>query len=523
MLAIAIIVFREALEAALICGIVLAAASGVAGRFLWVGAGVAGGLAGAMLVAGFAAAIAGAFQGAGQEVLNAAILLIAVAMLGWHVLWMARHAKEQAREARALGGDVAAGRKPLLALAVVTGAAVLREGAETVLFVYGLTASSPVGGAEVAAGMLLGLAAGAATGAVVYAGLARIPIGRLFAVTGVMVLLLAAGLAAQAAGFLVQADLLPPLGDQVWNTSFLLNEDSIPGRVLHTLIGYVARPAGIQLVAWGATLALIGTPMLLMRRGRDGASMLGLAAIAAGSLCLVTPARADLQVQMPQVEFHELEFEHNGLIGFDRKGSPLDRAQNYTNGISYGVLPWWAIELEGGLVSGGGQHLKWEATTLQNTFELTEPGAFPVDLGFYAEYSHSHLRGEPDSVTLGPIVQKEFPDLLGTHSIHTLNLFLARGVGGGADHATGFQYAWQSALILSRYASPAVEFYGFVPDLAHTGRFNAQEHLAGPVMVGGVKLRPYGSLRYEVGYLFGISSAAPRGAVRWKLEYEFPF
>src|SRR5206468_6526865 len=87
-----------------------------------------------------------------------------------------------------------------------------------------------------------------------YLGLLRIPQRRLFAVTGWMVLLLAAGMAAQAAGYLVQADLLPPLGNTVWDTSAVLTEDSLLGKALHTLIGYVARPDGVQILFYLATL-----------------------------------------------------------------------------------------------------------------------------------------------------------------------------------------------------------------------------------------------------------------------------
>ena len=73
-----------------------------------------------------------------------------------------------------------------------------------------------------------------------------------------MVLLLAAGMAAQAAGYLVQADLLPPLGDAVWDTSAVLTEDSVLGKALHTLIGYVSRPDGIQILFYLATLSASG-------------------------------------------------------------------------------------------------------------------------------------------------------------------------------------------------------------------------------------------------------------------------
>ena len=96
MLAVAVIVFREVLEAALIVSIVMAASVGVAGRTHWVAGGTGAGFLGACLVAMFAASIADAFQGSGQEILNAGILLLAVCMLGWHNLWMARHARHVA-------------------------------------------------------------------------------------------------------------------------------------------------------------------------------------------------------------------------------------------------------------------------------------------------------------------------------------------------------------------------------------------------------------------------------------------
>jgi high-affinity iron transporter len=269
MLAVAIIVFREVLEAGLIVGIVMAASVGIPGRNRWIATGVAGGVLGAALVALFAASIAQAFEGNGQELLNASVLILAVCMLAWHNIWMASHARELAAHANALGRQVAAGTRPLAALALITGAAVLREGSETVLFVYGITASDQGGGAAaLLAGGVLGVAGGVAAGTLIYLGLLRMPIRRLFAVTSWMVLLLAGGLAAQAAAFLVQAGLLPALGNQMWDTSFVLPDDSLIGRIMHTLVGYVARPEGVQLLVFAATLAAIGVPMWLISRGR---------------------------------------------------------------------------------------------------------------------------------------------------------------------------------------------------------------------------------------------------------------
>ncbi len=96
MLGALIIVFREIIEAGLVVGIVLAATRGVPRRGLWVEYGILGGIAGACLVATFASSISAAMQGAGQELFNVTVLLIAVLMLAWHNVWMARHGREMA-------------------------------------------------------------------------------------------------------------------------------------------------------------------------------------------------------------------------------------------------------------------------------------------------------------------------------------------------------------------------------------------------------------------------------------------
>jgi high-affinity iron transporter len=252
-----VIAFRETLEAALVVSIVLAAARGVAGRIVWVAGGVLAGLAGALIVAALADVIAGFAEGMGVELFNATILLAAVLMLGWHQVWMSSHGAEIARATQRLGGEVAAGRRPLSALAVVCAIAVLREGSETVLFLYGIATDPANAVGPMLLGGGIGMAVAAAVGWLLYTGLARIPMRLLFRVTGIIVTLLAAGMAAQAALFLVQAGWLPPLGFDVWDTSWLISDDGLLGQLLHILVGYVARPLGIQLLFYAATLLVI--------------------------------------------------------------------------------------------------------------------------------------------------------------------------------------------------------------------------------------------------------------------------
>jgi high-affinity iron transporter len=257
MLATAVIVFREVMEAALIISLVMAATTGLAGRNFRVATGLAGGLIGASVVALFADTISHLASGMGQEVFNATIMFVAVAMLAWHCIWMSRHGRELAHAAGSVSRDVREGRRPLRALAVVVGVAVLREGSEVVLFLYGIAIGGESQAGQMAIGFLIGLAGGAALGAAMYFGLLQIPARRLFAVTNTLIMLLAAAMASQGVAYLVSADMLPAWGHSIWDTSGLLSDRSILGRMLHSLVGYTARPEGIQIATYVVTLGSI--------------------------------------------------------------------------------------------------------------------------------------------------------------------------------------------------------------------------------------------------------------------------
>ncbi len=257
-----LIVFREVFEAGLIVGIVMAVTSGVTGRGRWVAGGVAAGVLGACVVAVFTGGLSQLFSGNGQELFNAGILSFAVAMLGWHNVWMARHGRELAAEMRAAGEAVVTGSKSLFALAVVVTVAVLREGSEVVLFLYGIAASEGGANAGMVIGGFIGLILGSLVCLLTYLGLITIPARYLFAVTSTLITFLAAGMAAQAIAFLEQANVLTALDQTAWDTSWILSNASFLGRALHTLIGYVDHPTAMQLIVYAATLAAI---MVLMK------------------------------------------------------------------------------------------------------------------------------------------------------------------------------------------------------------------------------------------------------------------
>jgi high-affinity iron transporter len=261
MLATAVILFREVLEASLIIAIVLGASRDIEGRGRWVIGGIGLGLLGAGIVAILANIASSVFSGDGQAILNAIIMLSAVVMLTWHNVWMSAHGKELSAEVKAVGSDVQSGQRPMTALLIITMVAVMREGSEAVLFLWAIATSGEQSW-DMVLGGIGGIIVGILVGLLLYAGLLRIPTRHFFSITSWLILLLAAGLAAQAAGFLNQVGLLPALGNGVWNTSGILNQNSLLGQLLHILVGYIARPSGIEIVFYIITFLTI---LILMR------------------------------------------------------------------------------------------------------------------------------------------------------------------------------------------------------------------------------------------------------------------
>lgn len=261
MFSAAIIVFRESLEAFLIISIMVAATRGIQQRGKWIAGGVLLGLLGATAVAMGMERISNLADGIGQELFNVAILLVAVAMLAWHNIWMSAHGREMALQMKNTARAVSEGGKERSVILVVIAMAVLREGSETVLFLYGVATSSENGLRDTVLGGSAGVLAGALVAGLLYWGLLRIPVSRFFAATGALVLLLAASMASQAARLLVQADLLPSLGAPLWDTSHVLDQTSALGTILHGLIGYETQPAGMQVLVYVLVLLTIASSM----------------------------------------------------------------------------------------------------------------------------------------------------------------------------------------------------------------------------------------------------------------------
>ncbi len=199
-------------------------------------------------------------------------------MLVWHNLWMARHGRELAAELTAAGQAVSEGSRPLPPLPWSSALRFLREGAEIALFMYGIVLSGGDSWSQLALGSVLGLVLGGGVSALTYLGLVKIPTRYLFSVTSGLITLLAASMASQSAALLLASGKVNVLSATAWDTSWLIDEGSILGRLLHTLIGYAQSPSELQVLVYVVTLVTIVvltralSPTMLSARGSRAVS-----------------------------------------------------------------------------------------------------------------------------------------------------------------------------------------------------------------------------------------------------------
>lgn len=246
-------------------------------------------------------------------------------------------------------------------------------------------------------------------------------------------------------------------------------------------------------------------------------------AIALAALTATQPARADFKVWAPDVNAGEHAIENVGDVGFDPTRSRSGE-QSHTGEFEYGVNNWWQTELEVEFSRdpGPGQDTRLDQLTMENLFQFTERGEYWLDAGFFAEYGHATQPGDPNEITLGPVLRK---DLGGTSN--RLNLFLAKSLGQAAPGRPQVLVAWETRIdaALVRVGRNAVVEPGFqlYSQPGALGRFvawNRQDERAGPQLFGKIFNLGPGSLEWNGGILFGLTPAVPRTTLRWQFEYE---
>ena len=524
MFSIALIVFREVFEISLIVSILMVATKGLVKRTQWVGIGILLGIAGAILIAFFADAISQAAQGMGQEMLNATILLIAATLIGWTTIWMTRNGRHLAQEFKQIGQEVIQGHKPVYTLAVVVALSVLREGTEIVMFTY---SAFVTGGKmyQLLGGGLLGACAGTAVGVVLYYGLMKVPTKQIFQVTSWMLIFLVAGMVAQAFGYLTMAGKVPEIIPTIWDTSKIVAENSFLGKIMHVLAGYTDRPSGVQILVYLLTIGGLAVVLKMYGQVSVGQVKKSVAVIIIGLVCafgVSLPAYAGKKVYSPIVETGEIELETTGVYDMDHR-KDKNAAQEYKNAIGYGVTDRWATELYGEFerqpkededenikLSGVKfTNLEWE-----NRYQLTEQGKYWLDAGIYFAWEVPMREKNPGKIEGKILLEKSTQNF-----IHRANLIIEKEVGGGSTEMTTAAIAWSSRYRMSEHFQPGFEYWADFGQVRDRLPYQEQTHQVGPAFYG--RLTPH--IKYDVGYLFGVSRAAPQGELKWVLEYELRF
>lgn len=520
MLSAAVVVFREVFEIVLIVGIVLAATKTMPNRMKAILIGFAAGIGGSALVAFFTGKISEMAEGLGQEYFNAGILLTAAGFIAWTVLWMKKHARHMKKHFEDVGHAVADGKAPFIVLSAVIAVALLREGSEIVLFTYGMLASGqdPL---MIAAGSAMGLVSGLAVGLLLYFGLIKLSVRVFFHVTSLLLVVLVAGMASQAFGFLVAAGHFESLSRTLWDSSSLLSEDGIIGQSLGTLIGYTARPAAVQVIVYALTLGglLVTLKMIEKKTGFLGLfrNLFGGAGAAAAIFAAIIfwphAAHATKNVTSPYVTKGELEVEWKGGYKHDDDDS-VDGEWEQKAAIAYGLTERVQIEVEGKIKNPGDEdHTTLESIALESKVQLTERGEYWVDAGIKGEYVINTNDG-PDEIEVKLLLAKD----TGKFS-HKANIALEREVGDDSDDETQAGFKWGTRYRYNSAFEPGIELHSSFGPISDFDDTEDQEHLLGPVFYGKI-----GSLKYDVGYLFGLTDdGSPDGLAKAILEYEWHF
>ncbi|EHC4525226.1 iron permease [Salmonella enterica subsp. enterica serovar Infantis] len=265
MIAVILIVFREVLEAGLIISVILAACKGYKISHLVI-AGITSGVIFSGLLALFTNSIENSLSGTGQEVFNSALLLTATLMLSWQIVWMSTKGKEMADASRNEVRNILSEGNKNYAIAVVVAIAVMREGSEVVLFMYSIIISTGTSVTAMFTGGIIGVIAGIVFTFLLYRGLILIPLKFIFLLSNIVLTFIAAGLASQGIGILSSIDIIPTIKDTVWDSSWLLSDNSWEGGLARAIFGYTSTPSGVQIITWILVAALILSISSLLKR-----------------------------------------------------------------------------------------------------------------------------------------------------------------------------------------------------------------------------------------------------------------
>jgi len=258
MFKIALVVFRECLEIALLLGVIMAVTKELEKSKLYTLAGIMLGTVGAATFAFFARHISVSFGGMGDEIFNSCIILLTVALISWTIVWMQGYGLKIKKNLSDLTTKINSGNASYIMLVLLVASTILREGTEIIILVYSISSVETIDSNSYIHGLIIGALGGFTLGTVIYLGLIKFARQQIiFKISSILLMLIAGGFAAQAAGILTSCGFISSLSYQLWDSSWLISDRSVVGKFINVITGYIARPNGLQVMFYIGTIVLI--------------------------------------------------------------------------------------------------------------------------------------------------------------------------------------------------------------------------------------------------------------------------
>lgn len=230
-------------------------------------------------------------------------------------------------------------------------------------------------------------------------------------------------------------------------------------------------------------------------------------------LCVASPARAVFNISSPGVKEGELDLELRNRWDFDDESASQDGYRNHVAKAEYGMNQWWSLEVQGRAEKRHLGEYEYSLSDIETKFRLAEPGMLWADPAIKLAYEWGHTPS---------IVNKARVKLLFEKNIDKWNIVsnfnFGKELGTNASRDTDLDAGFRVKYKLHKNVEPGIEMYNGWGELSRTGDYESQRHRIGPMFFGEI----VPGVKYQFGYLFGISDAAEDGSLKLFLKYEIP-
>ncbi|MDP6353378.1 MAG: hypothetical protein QF827_14240 [Alphaproteobacteria bacterium] len=252
--------------------------------------------------------------------------------------------------------------------------------------------------------------------------------------------------------------------------------------------------------------------------------LLTLVPVAAALLALIAVASGQAAAQTDKVYGTTVteglfEVQTRGTLDFDDDPDKSGK-QKHKFTMGYGLTDFWWTEIIMELERDGEEDadLIYEATEIENVFELAEEDGLMPGLGLYTEIVIAEKEGKANALKWRALGQKHWGP-----TRHRLNVNFDWELGTNADEDIKLGYAWQTKWKLWKLFSPGFEAYGDFGEISDFKSGADQKHQIGPIVYIEHPIRETGKIELLLGYYVGLSRAAADQTFRWMLEYKAKF